>query len=715
LDDRQVGPDGASLRCSVCAYVFRIEPGARDEPTWRIETVDDMQFFAPDLTTLRLWITEGRLHPDDRVSRTGKHWLRLGDMPEFSSAFAGFKGLPQVFSVSDSPAIEQLGPPPSFAGSEPDDMAGVPQITSPPPPTGVIAIDPEKPAHGVNKSYVGKLPAAPAPPPTASVGELQTRSAPIDIAGEAYAGPEVGAPSAVVEERSSRPNPKAGPTSMLQAVTSIVQPITRSTTDPATAAPSSPATSSPAASAARPTSRADSPSSSALHKRSFAADVSQSSARMRRPRRSSWPLIAALGGLAGVAVVFGIPSIRARVFGVAAEIVGESTPEPAAPELAAARAALTTLDGDAMVAADTNLAKLGPDDAAAVAMRAEIAAAAVLSDTVAAIVAGEAPPPTGATDPYTTVGEPRAAALVALARGVAATHAGADAETALLAQAAGLWRTADAPVPAGVISGLESISPRSGLGTLVLALAYLRGGDRTRTRQLADEILAKAPEQRAALALRAAAAPDGSDETAVAGDGGGTGTAGADAGSSDDGLVLEGDTDATVETGEAGDTGTDDASDGGGGADPTARIPIDTLISRGCDKVEAGDASGGVKLLERARIRRPQDVDVLSCLGAGYAKLGSYATSLKFFKQALDRSPKFSAALRGAGRASAKLGQEADAVRYYRRLLAVAPGDEAAQSYIAAHGGTGPGAGGGADDDDDGGTTPPPPSEPDSP
>ena len=67
LDDAQVGPDGAPVRCSVCAYVFRVDaPSGKAPLPWQVRTVEDLMWSAADLGTLRSWISEGRLHPDDR-------------------------------------------------------------------------------------------------------------------------------------------------------------------------------------------------------------------------------------------------------------------------------------------------------------------------------------------------------------------------------------------------------------------------------------------------------------------------------------------------------------------------------------------------------------------------------------------------------------------------------------------------------------------------
>ena len=109
--------------------MFRVEPPERANQAWRVQTVDGDLFEAEDLPTLRVWVREGRLHPDDTISRTGKHWIRLGDMPEFSDAFAGFPDLPEVLSSPGggplgTDELSAVGPPPSFAGDEgPDDAA----------------------------------------------------------------------------------------------------------------------------------------------------------------------------------------------------------------------------------------------------------------------------------------------------------------------------------------------------------------------------------------------------------------------------------------------------------------------------------------------------------------------------------------------------------------------------------------------------------------
>src|SRR5690606_20602506 len=78
-----------------------------------------MLFTAPDVATMMRWIEEGRLHPDDSVSRTGRNWLRLGDMAEFAHLFGPDVAEPvfrPIDGKSEISALEEVGPPPDFGG-----------------------------------------------------------------------------------------------------------------------------------------------------------------------------------------------------------------------------------------------------------------------------------------------------------------------------------------------------------------------------------------------------------------------------------------------------------------------------------------------------------------------------------------------------------------------------------------------------------------------
>lgn len=126
LDPTQVGPEGVTLRCSVCSHMFHAEPEPEGEALqpWRLATIDKLRFELADLREIAEHIEEGRLRPDDQISHTGQHWLKLGEMPEFSSLFSGFEGLPRVFRAIEASTAIDLGPPPPFAAPA-DDPAPV--------------------------------------------------------------------------------------------------------------------------------------------------------------------------------------------------------------------------------------------------------------------------------------------------------------------------------------------------------------------------------------------------------------------------------------------------------------------------------------------------------------------------------------------------------------------------------------------------------------
>jgi predicted Zn finger-like uncharacterized protein len=736
LDDRQVGPEGASLRCSVCSYVFRVAPKRGGTPTWQIRTIDDMQFFAPDLKTLRAWIAEGRLHPDDQVSRTGKHWLRLGDMPEFSNAFAGFGGLPDVFVPLESPALDSLGPPPSFGGTPsfggaPND-AGVPGLTQPPSPTGAIQLEAVSESTVRRRVASRELPSAmatepvldgrrssprPSGPPLPSQAPAVQASVSGEMGGEERPLPSIDALGAMPEDlavpraeprRPSRAIRVAGDTSgivaaprlpvessgqrragsMLEAVTSRVQPVVRPAEE-RTRAPSA----APGQSSSRSIDTAPgAPSSAAATTAGVRpADLGSTPPRTRsrppgemdpvpdRRSRRSWPLVAGLGALAGVAVVFGIPTVRDRVFGLAGGVVG-SAADPS--DDAGADAALSTLDASALAQSEATLRER--DDSTSRARAAEIVATRAILSAIEAAIAGEPPSPPEDLDAVASDAgsDPRASVLVVLARGGLADATAADRETQLIAAAAPLWRDPNAGVPTGVIGGLEAIEGRSGLGSIVLSLAYWRGGDERRAKEIAQAQLERAPGQTTAAAIVAALAPAAVGDAPPVPTDPTAGPAPDPAGGAETGAAADA---PASDTGDTGDVITL-ADDGGEAATQEPRLSVDGLISRGCSKVESGDAAGGVKLLEKAHDKRPADVDAMLCLGQGYAKLGSHGTALRYFESTLERSPKFVAALRGAAKSSSRLGKTKKAVEYYERLLELDPGNADAKAYVADHG-----------------------------
>lgn len=781
LDDQQIGPEGATVRCSVCGYVFPVEPppGALDQP-WQIRTVEDLLFTAPDIATLRTWIDEGRLHPDDQVSRTGRHWLRLGDMPEFSSVFSGFSDLPAVFEeVEDAgppppppSALEELGPPPSFGGTMPV-VQGVDTdilvVDSPEADDGVAVVskrvaversrgEPATPTPA-NTETSGPLPFPlaevglhdddddddePAVAPAVDESAVRMRPRPHPPTARVDAVPDV-VEDEPAEPLRSRPTRTTvlygadevygeGSASMLEAVTKGVD----STSKPSPAAeapeqladeedadhpvvsPREPSRPRPAADPERaPRSARHSSSSDEIdvrdrrRHRTFARGVTGPDEPP--PRRRTWPWVAGLGLLAGVAVVFGVPSIRARVMDMAGQLAGGERFDPSSlTELSEAQAAIASLDPVALGKAEAALQGRidggdvpGPGVAQMKLVQAELLSTRAIEREIGT-VAGVPEASSGPDDVEratqilaSVVAEDvedreqmrRVRAWLRLAQGRSAEEIlpllpeDGSGELRRLVAAAPLWRDAGAPVPEGVIAGLEGLPERTALAELALALAYLRAGDEAKALQSAAAVLDAVPDQPTALALRASAG--GTTVAAEAGgvaegSGTGTGTGGDDEGSGDDGTGSSSGGDEEVAKDTAPD---DDGGDDGGSSAPKPRVEsIDSLIGRGCDQVESGDVGGGLELLRKAKARRPRDLDVLLCMGIGHAKQGKTSQALEDFESILSRSPNFAPALKQAAKAADKLGKTDKAVRYYRTLLGSRPGDPTALEYVEKHG-----------------------------
>ncbi|MBV1862396.1 MAG: zinc-ribbon domain-containing protein, partial [Nannocystaceae bacterium] len=377
LDDRQVASDGVAVRCAVCRYVFRVEPpdGAATQ-AWRVQTVDGDLFEAEDVPTMRVWIREGRLHPDDTISRTGKHWIRLGDMPEFSDAFGGFPDLPAVLGPPEAEPVatgelSSVGPPPSYAGddvpteasdvvqpvdrdhSERLDMSGLflsPDLdpeSSDPDDTVVrgraeglsedtVSVSPgvvsrtssfEDSASMVLDDLVVPEPEpefAPVPVPGGPRRKPKHQTTKVRIvAGLESADPEASGVLRVlgeaedpeidaVQPHSERSGETRRPTTSGSMLGAVTAHV-KSEPVKALAGLRPPVADEPAVEVST-AAVPDVPSTD----EPMPAEVSLDSVSVSVPepkRRSSWPLFAGLGLLCGAAVVFGIPQVRERVLG----------------------------------------------------------------------------------------------------------------------------------------------------------------------------------------------------------------------------------------------------------------------------------------------------------------------------------------------------------------------------------------------------------------
>lgn len=723
FDDRQIG-EGITVRCSVCKHVFKVESSSSSAAAqgWQIRTTDGTSFKAPDVATLREWIDEGRLHPDDQVSRTGRNWVRLGDMPEFARAFAGFQGVAAVVSPvrPADPARMVAEARPSGVATPPSSVATLPPTLppqsqrptiSPPrsfPPPASAPVAPQRPVSGPasapvsaparpvisppthaphfvddddddsllveddDEPTVAVLPAAPSGPARTPSGPARTPSGPArarEPSGPASRAAERSSPQRQPEPEAAKPKPEAAKPKRLEP---------------------------------EPPDDDDPPNDD--------ADLEDFETDTRKRRGISPGLIAFLGVIGAVGVMFGVPSIRTKLLSLGQDPASQQPGSAErVPEIEAAELALEKLGTAALARAEADLQRAidagGADPSTTAAMKVALAdlllSRAIAYEIAAALDAAQRADfrrraaedhedgerlidNLEAVPDADRLAEVRAMVRLAAGRGEAEVLPlvpDAAVELKLIVQAAVLWQDLGAPVPAGLVAGLSELKTRSGLAESALALALVRAGDSVAARNAAERLLVGADDQIVALAVRAhldqtgALSDDGGD------DGGGE-TGGAEP--TDD---TSGDPSGIAKAPpRPGETDSKPApSDGGGGGGAASGSSFDSLVERGCKQVSGGEAAAGVKTLMRAFDMKDNNLDVLVCLAEGYAAQGQNTQAADFYDRALEQSPANLPALRGAAKLAAKTGADERALKFYERLLAADPNNATAQAYLAKH------------------------------
>ena len=96
LEDSSVSEEGTQVQCMACGHTFLVThpaPGALVEPDspppaeWLLETSDGQAHRFRNLTSLQKWIIERKVTREDRISRTGHAWRRLGEIVELEPFF----------------------------------------------------------------------------------------------------------------------------------------------------------------------------------------------------------------------------------------------------------------------------------------------------------------------------------------------------------------------------------------------------------------------------------------------------------------------------------------------------------------------------------------------------------------------------------------------------------------------------------------------------
>ncbi|NOY89891.1 MAG: hypothetical protein GXP55_01690, partial [Deltaproteobacteria bacterium] len=93
FDETLVSARGTTVKCTNCGHLFKVfRPGSGPDLTteraWRVRRGDGKELDLGSLKELQRRITEGSLDEDDRLSRSGESFKRLGDIAELRTFFA---------------------------------------------------------------------------------------------------------------------------------------------------------------------------------------------------------------------------------------------------------------------------------------------------------------------------------------------------------------------------------------------------------------------------------------------------------------------------------------------------------------------------------------------------------------------------------------------------------------------------------------------------
>lgn len=130
IDEQQLRGGGATLKCSQCDHVFRMQTSIalnqENRRRWMLRDIDngDILYFGA-FDQLHKWIMSGDASKDDEISRTGDRWTRLEDIGEFMPIF---KAVDSISSLNNAPAVQRASETeavPQDAGSNPSNSGAL--------------------------------------------------------------------------------------------------------------------------------------------------------------------------------------------------------------------------------------------------------------------------------------------------------------------------------------------------------------------------------------------------------------------------------------------------------------------------------------------------------------------------------------------------------------------------------------------------------------
>lgn len=189
FDETLVSERGTTVKCTNCGHLFKVyrNEGEGERP-WILRRGDGSEQTLASLRELQQAITQGQVEENDRISRSGEAWKRLGDIAELRTFFQAAKAARSA--------------PPAAAEGRKQTLFGV--GTAPAPsPAKIAAPKPAPPRPAPPKSAPPKsAPPKPAPPKSAPPKPAPPKSAP-----PKPAPPKPAPKSAPPPPKPSRPAP----------------------------------------------------------------------------------------------------------------------------------------------------------------------------------------------------------------------------------------------------------------------------------------------------------------------------------------------------------------------------------------------------------------------------------------------------------------------------------------------------------------------------
>lgn len=185
FDETLVSDRGTTVKCTHCGHLFKVHRPGQGEASggearaWALQRADGSTDSLASLRELQQRITRGELTEDDRISRSGESWKRLGDIAELQTFFHAARaaqGARQSAPDEDAPTQQDAGPfarsPSSRPAAVDDSRAFAPTVESGSPPPAPLPTDPQSARQGPGRTAKGTVMGvgAPAPEPAPPAG-----------------------------------------------------------------------------------------------------------------------------------------------------------------------------------------------------------------------------------------------------------------------------------------------------------------------------------------------------------------------------------------------------------------------------------------------------------------------------------------------------------------------------------------------------------------